>query len=421
MGRKKTADLARMGRRRFVETLVALGVTSTAAAGMSAEDLEELTDDPTDEVPRLSGYRRIDPEDGGEPSYEPVYYTIPRDKYVRVETAYDAASKISDRVSDLKGGGSYSVGVSSRTNGHHSEKVVRVTRIHRGDDKTDEDESSLEIAAIEDRLPTAVTGEVPAAENAGKGSEKRGELADERVEDIPVVIEEVTEEVETCNEDFAFTSRDRPVTGGMGMNSGTTGFVQFDHGQGHRVVVTHAHGWIDGDDGETSTDALGDSAHQPSRDWWRQTKIGEIEKAAFHRTDFGVTEPMDAATIELTDDWVTYIAGVDDSKGEFVDGRFSLEALKDKEDDGDYLSRQGKTTGRCAGTFELKDNNGYTEIELETSSDPGDSGGPYFGYGYRGNLFAAGIHRAGRTKSDGSVVPVGLFIEDIREELNMTL
>ncbi|MDQ2049936.1 hypothetical protein RBH26_05510 [Natronolimnohabitans sp. A-GB9] len=159
MVRKSTSDLARMGRRRFIEALVGLGVSTTAAAGLTSERLEALTDDPENEVPRLSGYKRIEGKNGNEPSYEPEYYTIPRDKYVRVESSYSAAGKISNRVGEFDDSDSYSVGVTSRTNGHHSEKVIKVTQIQS---EQEDNGADLSLTEVEGRLPTEITGDVPA-------------------------------------------------------------------------------------------------------------------------------------------------------------------------------------------------------------------------------------------------------------------
>jgi hypothetical protein len=42
-----------MGRRRFVKSLTALGVSATTIASLSQDALADVTSDPTEEVPRL--------------------------------------------------------------------------------------------------------------------------------------------------------------------------------------------------------------------------------------------------------------------------------------------------------------------------------------------------------------------------------
>ncbi len=418
MSRKFTSELTRMGRRRYLQTLVGAGVSATTAANLTPEKLAELTNDPTEEIPRLAGHETIYEDEKDEPTYEPRYYTISPEKYVRVEASWNAANKIRKEVQETDESGQVGVGVSSRTNGHHSEKVIRV--IKEVDEPSIASKAETSAEDLEDELPSQITGEVPASNDVTTASAGANDLTNERIEDIPVVVEEMTESTSSCDDDGVATSRERPVTGGMAINSGTTGFELFDHSQGHPVIVTHAHGWVDEDDGETTSDAVGDSVHQPSDDWWRSTKIGEIEKASWHETDFGVSFSMDAATVRMTDaDSADYIADSDDPEAEFVNGRFALETLKDMEDDGDTLTRQGKTTGRCTGSFELVEQSGAWETVIDTDSDDGDSGGPHYGNppDFDDLHFAAGIHRA--TRNDEYAV--GVFIEDIREELDLTL
>ena len=80
-----------MGRRSYIRKLSAFGVTPTAAATLSKDDLESLVGDVEDEVPRLAYLRHKNHQElqsaakNGEPhdvELEPIHYRIPRERWV---------------------------------------------------------------------------------------------------------------------------------------------------------------------------------------------------------------------------------------------------------------------------------------------------------------------------------------------------
>lgn len=93
----KSSRLGSMGRRGFITALTSLGITGQAAGSLTAEKLEKLTSNPRKEVPRIKYYKHTNHdkvEKGIEPpNREPVYYTIPRDQWVRTKTAINAGKK----------------------------------------------------------------------------------------------------------------------------------------------------------------------------------------------------------------------------------------------------------------------------------------------------------------------------------------
>ncbi len=138
-----TRELALMGRRRFIETLTAIGLSASTVSGMTKEKLLDLTDDPTDRVPRAKAIRLKNPDKWEappfperEPQFETEYTTIPRDKWVRMESAYDASERIKRKVSSQFDSNSkidaVTTGVTREVFGQHEQYAVRVglKRVH---------------------------------------------------------------------------------------------------------------------------------------------------------------------------------------------------------------------------------------------------------------------------------------------------
>ena len=94
-----------LGRRNFLEALAGVGVSMETLRHLTKEDLKKLTDDPTDQVPRLSRLEvqepdRITPSGKRPPEREPVFYTIPRDEWAYTEAVHDAADQVSRLLSE---------------------------------------------------------------------------------------------------------------------------------------------------------------------------------------------------------------------------------------------------------------------------------------------------------------------------------
>lgn len=90
-----------MGRRRFVDTLLTLGVSSSTAAALTKDELAKLTDDPSQQVPRTKYFRHTNHDEvvnGGRPNRGPTFYTVPRDQWIETETAVNAATSLGDRL-----------------------------------------------------------------------------------------------------------------------------------------------------------------------------------------------------------------------------------------------------------------------------------------------------------------------------------
>jgi hypothetical protein len=196
-----------MGRRRFIESLTALGVSSGAAAALTPEKLLELTNDPTSEVPRLGWYEFqnkdavIDGEEPPEP--EPMYYTIPRDQWRQVEGAKQAARELSSRFDDPQ------VNTAIRKHDHGVAVEVQYERFVRDVDGQPilEREPAIDLEDVRASVPDRASAQVTFADKT------------ETVENIPVTVREKTDiEERSCDEDAPeecyFYRRYRPLGAG---------------------------------------------------------------------------------------------------------------------------------------------------------------------------------------------------------------
>jgi len=148
---------------------------------MTKDSLAEVTDAPTDEILRLQAMKRKHPnwqerKFPEKSEREAVYYTIPRDDWVRVESTHNAASRvgrlINERIDDPS---SVRVGVSTTTDGQHGKKAVKV-KVRTG-----------KVDRIREGVLASTKGKV----GSGEHKEVRG--------NIPVVVErDETERVHNC-------------------------------------------------------------------------------------------------------------------------------------------------------------------------------------------------------------------------------
>ena len=205
--------ITRMGRRRFLESLAALGVSGTALAHASKPTLAVANIDLENEVPVLMGWRRPEDEDiehedpaatnSGKPTRVPVYVGVPEDQWIRVESARDAAEQIRNSLADID----VSVGVTTTTRGNHSQKAIIIK--YQTEEYSLRDDFSPDISCDEltDRLPATVSGV------AGRGTDR-----ERTVEDIPVITEKKhvkfnAENVST-SQDHEYDCSYRPVPAG---------------------------------------------------------------------------------------------------------------------------------------------------------------------------------------------------------------
>jgi hypothetical protein len=393
-----TTKLSKMGRRRFLDTLGKLGVSAGALSYMSAEALADVTADPSDEVPRLDKLKHTNHEaiKRGEesPEKEAVYYTIPRDEWVVVETAHDAAERLEaafeQQIATAVGGtledptSNLKFGVTTVTSGQTRQKAVVVEyRRLTARDGTVVGEPHVDFEWVRDRAPETVSGSV----GSGDKQETRS--------DIPVVVRQRTVEQQAY-----YDGKYRPVPGGCQIEDaydddiGTLCTPSWDDDNGEYVLVTAGHIT----EGETDH-----PTHQPYQSQYYDYYIGYSDKG-YAASDF------DAATIRLASDvdYYYWMAGSDaGTYSESIYGTLGWDTIKDHEEDtGYHLSLQGRTTGRNSGHIEVT----YSDktFWIDVDSDGGDSGGTHFREDPKYNYaYIAGVHAWGSSANDAGATYIG--------------
>jgi hypothetical protein len=234
-----------MGRRRFLTTLGKLGLSAGTLSHLTADALANVTSDPSDEVPRLDKLKHANHEavERGDdpPEKEAVYYTIPRDEWVVVETAHNAAERLEaaferriasavdnsldDPTANLK------FGVTTITSGHTRKKAVVVEyRRFISQDGTVVGEPDVGFEWVREHAPDTVTGSV------GSGDQQ------EIRSDIPVVVRQ-----RTVDQQAYYDGEYRPVPGGCQIQDGydtefgTVCTPAWDNDNGEYVMVTVGH------------------------------------------------------------------------------------------------------------------------------------------------------------------------------------
>lgn len=440
---ERTKKLTRMGRRRFFETLAALGLSTQAVQGMTKEKLERLTGDPTEEVPLVSALRPKNPGKYQRPPIpdkpaerEAEYYTVSRDRWIRMESAYDAAQRVQKKIDrELDVPERVRSGVTRSVRGRHKKYTVLVNiekssqpATLSGTDssglKTLWDYSSRErtIDKIKDIVPDEVYGEADNnGESAVAAADAVSESSSAAVETVPVeyryvdpVDEEGPADEATCEHlDSADHYQEpyyREFQGKKYVSAGSAITIKDDDGWegtctlGPRVYseelnehmfLTAAHCAVNQESGEDSTDSLYRSVGQPGPD----ENMGYIQSAQFWRTDSDTSYPMDAALISTRTGYSASSRIAGDEPGEsdlFATATLGRDRLRDFEA-GDTFIQQGARSGRCTRPlYSVSPETGGQEIRLQRPFEDGggDSGGLYL-VDDGDEVLVAGIHQRG--------------------------
>jgi hypothetical protein len=261
-----------------------MGVSGAALQYMTKDALAEVTDDPSDEVPRLAYLlhedRNKDARTDGPPERKPVYYTIPYDRWERIEGTNQAFRKLKEKLSDQGLDKSIKMWVTSHPTEIRQIKIEYFTKQQRA--------SPDEFEKILDKLPETTSAKV--------GTQDRQSV----VEEIPIKLTEVQyikkartrekdDEVNTQSDYFDEAYEDIPAGCAMtGKRGGTVGFEAM-HGN-QNVLITAAHNFIyPWEDGSDLT--VGQDMNQPQ---YQKNKAGELSDWIYNGE-----YAEDAAKIEL--------------------------------------------------------------------------------------------------------------------------
>lgn len=366
-------------RRKFLKSLPILG----GSVGIT-DEVSSIVDSSIrnrDRVRRTEAYIHTNHQEVVEknapPEREPVYYTIPYDKWVRVETA-DAASKaIKKRVDKVTDHPCVRVGVTKENKGQTKSHSVVVERsIFNYRDRIIKPDISSE--ELKDVVPDTASGEVS----------RDGKIVE--VDKIPVKVRTRELQVADCsaanekpkNYDCAYLkvpagarfSAENPNVDG-GFAHATLGVPAYSDWFGEYVMTTAGHipGHSSGGDFYDRKD--GHTAHQPTDDY---SNFGWVYESRYEDADYSddYEVEFDGAYIGLeSDEDLSWGFAQDDgtiTDDEEVAGSYAWDKIKD----GGYLTKQGARTMRTGGKItEWWQNKTF---EVEDGALRGDSGGPNF-------------------------------------------
>lgn len=391
----KKDELRKMGRRRFMKSLAALGVTGAALNSATRESLADVQYDPEHEVLRTSRFVHTNHEEVTQnsafPERKPVHYTISREKWAKVEAANDAASQVREKIGEKFPNRSISVGVRMTTKDGHRKREVAVHPVEVIKANGVSETNAPTEGTLKSNLPSRVDGV------AGRGTKYETEVSR-----IPVSFQESTMELEARGE--YYNTKYPQIPGGAYCQTerestragfGTIGTPCMQVG-GYPAVITAGHVLYDRGGSTQNYNEL----HQPeqNRD---NNLVGFLDEA---RIDSGWS--FDAAVVSVSANrGVRYDLAEDNGgfKGRDINGTVTKQSLNDEIGSGS-LTKQGSSTGMGVGTIrEVTDHLVYVS---GMDTEHGDSGGPYFkayddpSLGYK-SASIAGVHRGTDSSNNG--------------------
>lgn len=337
--------------------MAGLGISGTTLKFLTQDALAEMTDSPSDEVPRLYGYRIANSRETltqQPPEREPIYYTIPRDEWIRTETALDAAGRLRKEFQD---GDFITVGVKAVKSGTKSRKLavsVEHTTIER---EHGTQQPQLDFEDIQTKVPSQTSGSV------GTGRQK------ETLNQIPIHVEQ-----RRLKQQVSYDSKYRPVPAGCvtrGNNGGrgTIGSPVYDNQIDNIAFLTAGH---------VVKPIYVFNQPSPSTNG---SKIGTDSRYVDNGSkDIGL---IDASAVSKT----YRLAGGSGGYGDDIIGILSDDRINDLLGSNGVLRQQGSSTGNQSGELTKADD---TRLQLDTSPKSGDSGGPFYEIQSDG-LYVAGI------------------------------
>ena len=400
-----TDELTKMSRRRFAEALAGMGLSAGVVHHMTQDALAEQTDDPSKEVPRLFGRRVKNPEERKDkppspddrPEMEERWYTIPRSKWVRVETAEDACLELQNQMNELDDTGQIDVYVANQHDRDGSEKLLQVvytTSVWEKDGEQHERTPDVSFERVEEEAPYTVTG------IAGEGDNR-----EERDVEVEVIRTEKTADCDPDGGSYYDHYYDN-IPSGAQTDSCTTGPPAYSNDYSDYVITTAGHCYD-----------LWDTIEQPNGS--DAATVDDDESFLetnddIHYSDMCFGRPESGRTVHY------YIASDEDDNeyDEYIAGTVSWTRIKDIQDSTfETLEKQGATTHRCGGTV-LTTHPGdvVRSMEIEAPRAGGDSGGPYFDLSSDGYAYIAGHHIRQGQDYDWSE---GAFWEDQYERLGL--
>lgn len=359
MRSSETSDLRKMGKRRFLKVMSAIGVSAGTLSAITPSTLAKVTSDPEQEVPRLK--YRIPTDDG----VEHVYYTIPRDEWERQQAAYDAGRTLAREIAREE---NYPIDLNelrvavTTTSGHTGQKAVHVEyqptlSAASQSEISSDDQNRIERRGerIEEELPNTVSG------TAGK------QAYNTTVEDIPVIFE-TNERLPSTTESTEVTPATHrkfhhdydPILGGIRINT-STACAPAEHPDYGDVLIGSGHAFDENEEVEMRTETVG-TVEEAVEDEW----TGVYSKRDYALID---VDPSNDTSGSLADD--------NGSSRMQIAGSVGKDYIEDIEGGSEEVHLQGTVTGLDSGTVHSIDvfNNNF---RTRSDRSGGDSGGPHY-------------------------------------------
>lgn len=396
--------LERMGRRRFIETMVGCGASVAAVSVLSQPAAAQLIDTPGPQVPRLAGWIRPDRfEDvsieaealevtgdelrplgdsrrsrgrgssrnaDDQPSRLPVFYTISRSAWKRVESAHNARRQLRRQLDQQELPGAVWV----RSAGDDHSLVVTVTERAISDHPTLHSRAEMESA-----LPTSVPGSVP-IRGRRHATHTDHPVAVELIDSADSPSANGVTPADIDPTDLYYRSDWDPAPVGATINYvtdlhdevvgwGTSGFVVEDNGTAKLVTAGH-----------NVDDIVEERVWAKKQAEWAAGEDFLVEEVVTRNV--GAADPMDCGLLQPTQVGVTSnLARDNGGTGVRIHGGLGDDGIKDLEAGigfRDSLFQQGAATGRSECEITKVGANYAFETDLVGSVDVqvGDSGGP---------------------------------------------
>jgi|GEM_PF-2762106 len=398
----KTSELLRMGKRRFLKTLAGFGVSGTTLNWITKDALAEQTSDLEKEIPYIKAFHRKGPE-----NEKPIYGTISREKWIKLEAAMAASNSLSTSLSKKIDTSNIVVGVRQR--GRDPEIIVsyctqRKTVPTDSGTKVVTTTPNISKETLENSVPTTRTGVVQTS------------AFSESVSNIPVVVEEESR-IDTY--DAKFDAEYSPVPGGAQFDHGTLGVrAQCDDCDGYWAMLASGHALKDAqfnsDDLQQPKNGRVIGSHDSIEFWREDANENSYDDDI---TDFGYFEPN--SDVELTDKLALDPSGY---KSIPVAGIVSWDWVKNNQFS-NTVYKQGEHTGITQGEIVKVENDyGQKVFWSQANGKSGDSGGPHYTF-IDGDRYFVGINSwgvdVGSTSSDDGIRTGGNCAEKIEDKANL--
>ena len=385
-----------MGRRRFIGLLSSLGLSATSLRYMSKDAAAATTSNPKEEVPYVAEIKIKDAEKYADElpnkplPTEPIVETVPRDRWVRVKAATNAAERL-QRSLEKQGISSVMVTVGVNKSGNREIVVEHRTsylpKVNHSEVNGTKHPETIELVPhrpnvsaddLRSSLPESTSGIAGSGENAVK------------VSDIPVrVVEKDMKLIAYFNERY------RPVAAGSQVEvypdfspyqtRGTNCSPFYSNYTGERQMVTAGHNFDRADD-----DRYYKNVQQPAKNYTGSPDnyVGSRSAVTFD----GTPEGYDAGTwtpesgIGLTNSLAQDGGGTRKTIG----GIITRSKIENEAGNSSWtIKKQGRTTGIKSGYVESMVPN--RKYRTTCNGSGGDSGGPFYHVKSDGKAYIAGM------------------------------